>query len=34
MGAAEGEIRQSRSVEDGKKRLAYAVDKMFSQLPR
>jgi hypothetical protein len=34
LGAAEGEIRQSRSVEDGKKRLSYAVDKMFSQLPR
>jgi hypothetical protein len=34
LGGAEGELRQSRSVEDGRKRLAYAVDKMFAQLPR
>ena len=34
LGAAEGEIRQSRSAEDGKKRLAYAIDKMFAKLPR
>jgi hypothetical protein len=34
LGGAEGELRQSRSVEDGRKRLAYAVDKVFAQLPR
>jgi hypothetical protein len=34
LGGAEAEVRGSRSVEDGRKRLAYAVDKMFAQLPR
>jgi hypothetical protein len=33
MGGAEGEIRQSRSVEQGKERLAYAVDKLFEKFP-
>ena len=34
LGGAEGDVRQSRSVEESKQRLAYAVDKIFSQLPR
>ena len=34
LGGAAAEVRGSRSVEDGRKRLAYAVDKMFAQLPR
>jgi hypothetical protein len=33
LGAAEGEIRWSNSVEVSKERLAYAVDKLFDQLP-
>ena len=33
LGAAEGDIRGSNSVEVGKQRLAYAVDKLFDQLP-
>jgi uncharacterized protein DUF4136 len=34
MGGAEGELRQSRSPEESKQRLSYAVDKIFAQLPR
>jgi hypothetical protein len=34
LGGAEGDVRQSRSVEESKQRLAYAVDKIFAQLPR
>jgi len=34
MGGAEGELRQSRTPEETKQRLAYAVDKMFTKLPR
>jgi hypothetical protein len=34
LAGAEGEVRGSRSVEDGKARLAYAIDKMFAKLPR
>lgn len=34
MGGAEGELRQSRTPEESKQRLSYAVDKMFAQLPR
>ena len=33
LGGAEGEVRNSRSVEESKQRLAYAVDKLFAQLP-
>ena len=34
MGGAEGELRQSRSPEESKQRLSYAVDKIFDKLPR
>jgi len=33
LGAAEAEVRGSNSVEVAKQRLAYAVDKLFDQLP-
>jgi len=33
LGAAEGDIRGSTSVEVGKQRLAYAVDQLFERLP-
>ena len=33
LGAAEGDVRGSNSVEVSKQRLAYAVDKLFEQLP-
>jgi hypothetical protein len=33
LGAAEGEVRGSNSVEVSKERLAYAVDKLFERLP-
>lgn len=33
LGAAEGDVRGSTSVEVSKQRLAYAVDKLFDQLP-
>lgn len=33
LGGAEGDVRESRSVEEGKERLAYAVDKLFDELP-
>jgi hypothetical protein len=33
LGAAEGDVRGSNSVEVSKQRLAYAVDKLFDQLP-
>jgi hypothetical protein len=33
IGAADGEVRGSNSVEVGKERLAYAVDKIFETLP-
>jgi hypothetical protein len=34
LGGAEGELRHSRTLEESKERLAYAVDKIFAQLPR
>jgi hypothetical protein len=34
LGGAEGELRNSRSADEGRERLAYAVDKLFAQLPR
>jgi len=34
LGAAEGEVRGSNSVEVAKQRLAYAVDKLFDKLPK
>lgn len=34
MGGAEGEVRGSRSLDEGKERLSYAVDKLFEQMPR
>jgi len=34
LGAAEGDVRGSNSVEVGKQRLAYAVDQLFSKLPK
>jgi len=34
LGAAEGNVRGSNSVEVSKQRLAYAVDKLFDGLPR
>jgi hypothetical protein len=34
LGAAEGEVRGSNSVEVAKERLAYAVDKLFDKLPK
>ncbi|HKO47585.1 MAG TPA: DUF4136 domain-containing protein [Polyangiaceae bacterium] len=33
LGAAEGEVRGSNSLEVSKQRLAYAVDKLFDKLP-
>ena len=33
LGAAEGDVRYNNSVEVSKERLAYAVDKLFDQLP-
>jgi len=34
LGAAEGDVRGTNSVEVAKQRLAYAVDKLFEQLPK
>jgi len=34
LGGAQGDVRQSRSSEETKERLAYAVDQIFAQLPR
>jgi len=34
LGAAEGDVRGSNSVEVAKERLAYAVDKLFDKLPK
>ena len=34
LGAAEGEVRGSNTLEQSKERLAYAVDKLFEQLPK
>lgn len=34
LGAAEGDIRGSNSVEVAKQRLAYAIDKLFDKLPK
>ena len=34
LGGAIGELRGSRTLEESKKRLAYAVDKLFELLPR
>jgi len=34
IGGAEGEIRGSRTTDEGKERLSYAVDKLFEQMPR
>ncbi len=34
LGGAEGEVRGSRTTEESKTRLAYAVDKIFDELPR
>lgn len=34
IGGAEGEIRGSRTIDEGKERLSYAVDKLFEQMPR
>jgi len=34
LGAAEGEVRGSNTMEQSKERLAYAVDKLFEQLPK
>jgi len=34
LGAAEGDVRGSNSLEVSKQRLAYAVDKLFEQLPK
>lgn len=33
LGGAEGDVRESRTAEESKQRLAYAVDKLFDQLP-
>jgi hypothetical protein len=33
MGGAEGEVRGSRTIEESKERLAYAVDKLFEKFP-
>jgi hypothetical protein len=33
LGAAEGDLRGSNSLEVAKERLAYAVDKLFDRLP-
>jgi len=34
LGAAEGQVRGSNSVDVAKKRLAYAVDELFDKLPK
>jgi len=34
LGAAEGDVRGSNSLEVAKQRLAYAVDKLFERLPK
>jgi len=34
LGGAEGEVRGSRTAEESKERLAYAVDKLFETLPK
>lgn len=34
IGGAKGDLRHSRSTEESKQRLAYAVDEMFKSLPR
>jgi len=34
LGAAEGEVRGSNTMEVSKQRLAFAVDKLFEQLPK
>ena len=34
LGAAEGDVRGSNSLEVSKERLAYAVDKLFERLPK
>jgi len=34
LGAAEGDVRGSNSLEVSKQRLAYAVDKLFERLPK
>jgi hypothetical protein len=34
LGGAQGDVRQSRSSDESKQRLAYAVDQIFAQLPR
>jgi hypothetical protein len=33
LGGAEGDVRESRTAEESKERLAYAVDKLFDELP-